>query len=266
MASGPTACGQRRQLPSSRCGDSSSPCDGLQDRSRSSRRSAVGRSGRRGAPGAGHNRPAGLHLPRPKRLPLRGVAGSADVPGALGNRPGPARPERGTTSTGSFGAGCTRLYHAPAPEAPTSIASSTRQEKHHRRVPVPGRPLLVVPAGNGAAAAPASGALVSPERVYRRTRPGPAPEPKTGMPAWSAALPAVATAIPIGSTSPCTPTASTGYRISAPDRMSRGISFGIARPWRTTPILDGRSQSMGDAVCDDFAVNGDWAWARGSSR
>jgi hypothetical protein len=29
------------------------------------------------------------------------------------------------------------------------------------------------------------------------------------------------------------------------------------------PRLDGRSQSMGDAVCDNFEVNGDWAWARG---
>jgi heparinase II/III-like protein len=29
------------------------------------------------------------------------------------------------------------------------------------------------------------------------------------------------------------------------------------------PRLDGRSQSMGDALCDNFEVNGDWSWARG---
>jgi hypothetical protein len=45
--------------------------------------------------------------------------------------------------------------------------------------------------------------------------------------------------------------------------VSRDLFWYRSTLAHNAPRLDGRSQPMGDAVCDNFEVKGDWAWARG---
>jgi hypothetical protein len=45
--------------------------------------------------------------------------------------------------------------------------------------------------------------------------------------------------------------------------VSRDLFWYRSTLAHNAPRLDNRSQSLGDAACDNFEVNGDWSWARG---
>ena len=94
-------------------------------------RSGAGRAAGRRAPGAGADRASRPHLPGAEGLPLRRVAGAADVPGTLGGRPGPLRP---TARPGS-GAGSMRCMPRRRRPRPPSIPTCTKPAGRRR----PGR-------------------------------------------------------------------------------------------------------------------------------
>ena len=220
-----------RELPSLRASRAAAR-DGMGEPGRRGHpgRSAAGGSAGGRAAGAGADRAARLHVSRPEGLPVRRLAGAADVSRAVGGRAGAA----GRPGLRPVGVAPRALRRAGAGGGPLRFLPPRDRRRAAGASEDPGRSLLVGPARDGAGAGRRRRARGGRGTRCWRARGSRSSGARIATPASSAARTAAATVTPTGCISRCTPTAGTGFPIRAPAPTSRAISSGTARPSPTT--------------------------------
>ena len=221
---------------------------------------SAGRAARGGAAGAGADRAARLHLPRPQGLAVRRVAGAADVPRAVGGR----RSRGWATAISICGTGFARSTPRPRRRPSASTPTSTRPAPSRRAV------RARAPTSPGG---PCSRWRRRCPRARATWRPG-----NTLLESQGLAI------LRRGDRYASLECGAYGGGHGHPDRLhltlhangrhwlpDPGTGSYVARDlfwYRSTlahnaPRLDGASQPPRDAECAAFGESGDWAWARG---